>query len=56
MQTPTVPAMLGTGLIMVSALLSALEAGGPRLLSIPAAAWIAGVAGLWALRAGWPRR
>ena len=56
MQRRTVAALLGTGLMIVAALLYALEAGGPKLLSIPAAAWIAGVAGLWALRAGWPRR
>ncbi|MGY4517483.1 ubiquinone biosynthesis regulatory protein kinase UbiB [Lysobacter sp. HA18] len=56
MQRRTVAAILGTGLMIVAALLYALEAGGPKLWSVPAAAWIAGAAGLWALRAGWPRR
>jgi len=56
MQRRTVAAILGTGLMIVAALLYALDAGGPKLWSIPMAAWIAGIAGLWALRAGWPRR
>ncbi|GAB6196145.1 ubiquinone biosynthesis regulatory protein kinase UbiB [Lysobacter xanthus] len=56
MQRRTVAAILGTGLMIVAALLYALDAGGPKLWSVPAAAWIAGLAGLWALRAGWPRR
>ncbi|WP_133501584.1 ubiquinone biosynthesis regulatory protein kinase UbiB [Cognatilysobacter terrigena] len=56
MQRRTVAALLGTGLMIVAALLYALDAGGPRLWSIPAAAWIAALSGLWALRAGWPRR
>ena len=56
MQRRIVSAILGTGLLIVAAVLYALEAGGPPLLSVPAAAWIAGVGGLWALVAAWPRR
>lgn len=56
MQKRTVASILGTGLLIAAAVLYALEAGGPRLLSIPAAVWVAGVGGLWALLAAWPRR
>mgnify|MGYP006172814275 CR=1 FL=1 len=42
--------------LVVAAVLYALEAGGPRLFDVPAAAWIAGIGGLWALLAAWPRR
>jgi ubiquinone biosynthesis protein len=56
MQRRIVSAILGTGLLIVAAVLYALEAGGPPLFSVPAAAWIAGVGGLWALVAAWPRR
>ena len=55
-QRRTVAAILGTGLLIVAAVLYALEAGGPRMLGVPAAAWIAGLGGLWALLAAWPRR
>jgi ubiquinone biosynthesis protein len=54
-QRRTVSAILGSGLLIVAAVLYALEAGGPPLLSVPAAAWIAGIGGLWALVAAWPR-
>ena len=56
MQRRIVSAILGTGLLVVAAVLYALEAGGPPLLGVPAAAWIAGLGGLWALVAAWPRR
>ncbi|MBW8850353.1 MAG: ubiquinone biosynthesis regulatory protein kinase UbiB [Xanthomonadales bacterium] len=56
MQRRIVSAILGTGLLIVAAVLYALEAGGPRVLDVPAAAWIAGLGGLWALIAAWPRR
>ena len=36
--------------------LYALEAGGPQLLGVPVSTWIAGLGGLWALLAAWPRR
>ena len=56
MQRRIVSAILGTGLLIVAAVLYALEAGGPRIIKVPAAAWIAGLGGLWALIAAWPRR
>ena len=56
MQRRIVSAILGTGLLIVAAVLYGLEAGGPRLFDVPAAAWIAGLGGLWALIAAWPRR
>ncbi|HEU0305995.1 MAG TPA: ubiquinone biosynthesis regulatory protein kinase UbiB [Lysobacter sp.] len=54
-QRRTIAAIFGTGLLVVASLLYALEAGGPRLLGVPAFAWIAAIGGLWALRAAWPR-
>jgi ubiquinone biosynthesis protein len=56
MQRRIVSAILGTGLLIVAGVLYALEAGGPPLLGVPVAAWIAGLGGLWALIAAWPRR
>jgi len=55
-QRRTVGAIVGSGLLIVAAVLYAFEAGGPRLAGIPASAWIAGLGGLWALLAAWPRR
>lgn len=55
-QRRTVAAIFGVGLLVVAAVLYGMQAGGPRLLSVPAAAWIAGVGGMWALLAAWPRR
>ena len=55
-QRRTVAAILGTGLLIVAAVLYGLEAGGPRFWSVPASSWIAGLGGLWALLAAWPRR
>lgn len=56
MQRRTVSAILGVGLLVIATVLYGLEAGGPPLLSVPAAAWIAGLGGVWALLAAWPRR
>ncbi|WP_330947844.1 ubiquinone biosynthesis regulatory protein kinase UbiB [Thermomonas sp. LB-4] len=56
MQRRIVASILGVGLLIVAAVLYALEAGGPQLLSLPVSTWIAGVGGLWALLAAWPRR
>ena len=56
MQRRSVAAILGSGLLLVAAVLYALEAGGPRLLDVPASAWIAGLGGLWAILAALPRR
>jgi ubiquinone biosynthesis protein len=55
-QRRTVSAVLGVGLLICATVLYGLEAGGPLLWSIPAAAWIAGLGGIWALLAAWPRR
>ncbi|MGO4221674.1 ubiquinone biosynthesis regulatory protein kinase UbiB [Lysobacter sp. TAF61] len=55
-QRRTVAAVLGIGLLICATVLYGLEAGGPRMWSIPAAAWIAGLGGVWALLAAWPRR
>ncbi|MBB1473141.1 ubiquinone biosynthesis regulatory protein kinase UbiB [Luteimonas sp. MC1782] len=56
MQRRTVSAIVGVGLLLVASVLYALEAGGPALWSVPVAAWVAGVGGLAALLAAWPRR
>ena len=56
MQRRTVSAILGSGLLIVAAVLYGFEAGGPRAFGISAAVWIAGLGGLWALIAAWPRR
>ncbi|TDK19556.1 ubiquinone biosynthesis regulatory protein kinase UbiB [Luteimonas aestuarii] len=56
MQRRIVAAILGVGLLVVAAVLYALEAGGPAFVGIPASSWIAGVGGLWAMVAAWPRR
>ena len=55
-QKRVVAAVLGSGLLIVAAVLYALEAGGPQLFGVPVATWVAGVGGLWALLAAWPRR
>ena len=55
-QRQTVYAILGTGLMIVAAVLVGLEAGGPRLWGIPAAAVIAGLGAFGAFLAAWPRR
>ena len=56
LQRRMVSVILGVGLLIVAAVLFALEAGGPKLLGVPVATWIAGLGGLWALLAAWPRR
>ncbi len=56
MQRRTVSAILGSGLLIVAAVLYGFEAGGPHAFGISAAVWIAGLGGLWALIAAWPRR
>ena len=55
-QRQTVYAILGTGLMVVAAVLVGLDAGGPRLFGIPAAAGIAGLGAFGAFLAAWPRR
>ena len=56
MQRRTVAAILGVGLLVVAAVLYGLDAGGPHLWSVPVAAWVAGLGGLWAIIAARPRR
>jgi len=56
LQRRSVAAILGSGLLVVAAVLYALEAGGPRLLGVPLSAWVAGIGGLWAILAALPRR
>ncbi len=56
LQRRTVAALLGTGLLIVAVMLYAMEAGGPTVLSVPASSWVAGLGGVWALLAAWPRR
>jgi ubiquinone biosynthesis protein len=56
LQKRVVAAILGVGLLIVAAVLYALEAGGPQLVGVPVATWVAGVGGAWALLAAWPRR
>jgi len=55
MQRRVVASILGVGLLIVAVVMYSLDSGGPRLLGIPAASWIAGVGGLWAILAAWPR-
>src|SRR5690606_27917893 len=56
MQRRTVAAILGVGLLVAAAVLYGLDAGGPRLWTVPVAAWVAGVAGLGAIIAARPQR
>ncbi|QCO66758.1 ubiquinone biosynthesis regulatory protein kinase UbiB [Luteimonas yindakuii] len=56
LQRRVVGAIVGVGLLIAASVLYALEAGGPSLAGIPLAAWAAGLGGLWALLAAWPRR
>ena len=56
LQRRTVSAILGIGLLIVAVVLYAQDAGGPKLGGLPIATWIAGIGGLWALLAAWPRR
>ena len=56
LQRRVVGAIVGVGLLIAASVLYALEAGGASLAGIPLAAWAAGLGGLWALLAAWPRR
>ncbi len=55
-QHQVVFAILGAGLLIVTAVLYALDAGGPRFLALPATVWIAGAGAVGAFLAAWPRR
>jgi len=54
-QRQSVFAILGAGLLIASSVLFAFDAGGPKLFSLPLSALAAGLGGLWAFRAAWPR-
>ena len=56
LQRRIVAAILGVGLLVVAAVLYALEAGGPSLVGVPLSAWVAGIGGIWAILAALPRR
>lgn len=56
MQRRIVTAIIGTGLLVVAAVLYGLDAGGPHLLSVPLWSWLSGVAGALSLIVSWPRR
>ena len=55
-QKRTVAAILGSGLLVASAVLYGLDAGGAGQWSVPVASWIAGIAGVAAMILAWPRR
>ncbi|WP_313174049.1 ubiquinone biosynthesis regulatory protein kinase UbiB [Stenotrophomonas sp.] len=56
MQRRVVTAVAGAGLMVVSALLYGLHAGGPQLASIPVWSWVSGVVGAVAVASAWLRR
>jgi ubiquinone biosynthesis protein len=56
LQRRMVAAIIGVGLLIVAAVLYALDAGGPQLWGAPVSTWIAGLGGAWALLAAWPWR
>jgi ubiquinone biosynthesis protein len=49
-------AILGAGLLLAAAVLFSLDAGGPRVLGLPAVVWVAALGALGAFLAAWPRR
>ena len=55
-QRKTTYAIIGAGLMIAAAVIYSLDAGGPRLLGVAAAAWIAATGALGAFYAAWPRR
>ena len=56
MQRRVVTAVAGAGLMVVSALLYGLEAGGPQFASVPLWSWVTGVIGSIAVASAWLRR
>jgi ubiquinone biosynthesis protein len=56
MQRHVVTAVTGVGLVVVSALLYGLQAGGPQLAAVPLWSWITGGVGVLALASVWLRR
>jgi ubiquinone biosynthesis protein len=55
-QRQTIYAILGAGLLLAGALLFALDAGGPRIMGLHGAVWIASLGAFGAFLAAWPRR
>jgi ubiquinone biosynthesis protein len=55
-QRQTVYAILGTGLLLSAVVLYSFDRGGPHVLSLTAATWIAIVGAIGAFLAAWPRR
>jgi len=55
-QRQTIYAILGTGLLLAATVLYSLDAGGPRVLGMAAAVWVAGLGAFGAFMAAWPRR
>jgi ubiquinone biosynthesis protein len=55
-QRQVVYAIVGSGLMLVAAVLHGLESGGPQLLGVSGVVWIAGVGAFGAFLAAWPRR
>jgi ubiquinone biosynthesis protein len=56
MQRRIVSAILGVGLLIIAAVLYALDAGGAHLFGLPVTVLVAALGGVWALLAAWPRR
>jgi len=56
LQRRAVGAIVGAGLLITASVLYAVEASGPRIAGVPVSAWVAGIGGVWALLAAWPRR
>lgn len=56
MQRRMIAAVLGSGLLVAAAVLLAFDEGGPRMLGLPVSTWVAGLGGIWAIVAAWPRR
>ena len=55
-QRQTVFAILGTGLLIVAAVLFSFDRGGPHIFSLTAATWLVGLGAFGAFLAAWPRR
>jgi ubiquinone biosynthesis protein len=55
-QRQTVYAILGTGLLLAAVLLYSFDRGGPHMLSLTAATWVAMLGAVAAFMAAWPRR
>ena len=55
-QRQTVYAILGTGLMVAAAVMFGLEAGGPRVIGVQIAVWLASLGALGAFLAAWPAR